>query len=113
MVHGKLGTSKQFTLIAQKASRTLAASKELWPAGKGDSALVRPHLEYCIQMWSPQYRKDTEMIQKMEHLSYKDSLRGLVLFSLKKQRLQGDQIAAFQHLKEGYKKHTGSTKSPL
>ena len=59
------------------------------------SLLVRPHLEYCIQMWSPQYRRDidllentqkrvTKMIHGMEHLSYEDSLRELGLFSLEK-----------------------------
>ena len=42
---------------------------------------VRPLLEYCVQMWSPQYRRDvdllehmqrraTEMIQGVEHLPY-------------------------------------------
>ena len=48
--------------------------------------LVRPHLEYYIQMWSPQYRRDmdllervqrraSDMIRGMEHLSHEDRLR--------------------------------------
>ena len=41
------------------------------------------------------------MIQGMEHLSYKDRLRGLGLFSLEKRRLQGDLIVAFQYPKGG------------
>jgi len=62
------------------------------------SVLVRPHLEFYIQMWSPQNRRDvdlleciqrraTKMIQGMEHLSYEDRLRELRLFSLEKRRL--------------------------
>jgi len=76
------------------------------------STLVRPHLGCCIQLWSPQQRRDmdllewvhrrvTKMIRGLEHVSYEDRLRELGPFSLQQRRLQGDLTAAFQYLKVG------------
>ena len=117
-ISADMKVSEQCSIAASKGNQILGlirrnitykGKKLIIPLYK---AIVRPHLEYCIQAWRPYRKKDidmleriqrraTKMIPELRDLSYEERLKECGLTTLETRRLRGDQIEVFRIL-NGY-----------
>ena len=76
--------------------------KKLYPV------LVRPHLEYCVQVWSPYLQRDIKLLEDVQERAtkmvpelkgikkYEDRLEKLKMTALQDRRTRGDMFEVYK-----------------
>lgn len=77
LVDEKLNMNGKFVLTDQKADCILGCIKRSMASRSRDeilplhSALARPHLGYCVQLWGPRNRKDMDLMNQVQRKATK------------------------------------------
>ena len=113
LISNTLKVSSQCATAAKKGNRALGLIKRNFAYRSREiilklyKSLVRPHLDYAMQAWSPHMEKDKKVIEKVQaratklipsiqHLTYEERLRRLNLTTMEKRRERGDIIQTYR-----------------
>ena len=112
-ITSQLKSNQHCSKAAAKATRIIAmVRRNFQRLDKEDFKLIytvyiRPHLEYCVQAWSPYLAKDIEILERVQRAAtrlvpelrryaYAERLHRLGLPTLKERRRRGDMIEVYK-----------------
>ena len=112
IVHKTLKSSRQCAEAVKKANKVIGMIRRNFKNFNKKimlnlyKSLVRPHVDYCIQVWNPYLKKDiklvegvqrrmTRLIKEVKHLEYEQRLQVLHLNTLEQRHIRQDLITMY------------------
>ena len=106
-MNANMKVAEQCRIAASKCIRVLGMIRRNIPYKEKSlivplyKAIVRPHLEYCIQAWNPHLRKDIYMLEKRQRrstklipglrdLRYEERLKGMWTDNTRNAKIKGE-----------------------